>query len=69
MEDTNSFFNYLMMQPAMFDEILSRVGPRIQKKDINMFGIHATLLLFMIGLHYNHEVQVAMCIHLQDALL
>ena len=28
MEDTTSFFNYLMMQPAMSDEILNRVGPR-----------------------------------------
>ena len=36
MEDTTSFFNYLRMQPAMFDEILNRVGPRIQKKDTNL---------------------------------
>ena len=35
-EDTISFFNYLSMQPAMFDEILNRVGPRIQKKDTNL---------------------------------
>lgn len=33
MEDTNSFFNFLRMEPAMFDELLQRVGPRIQKKD------------------------------------
>ena len=36
MEDTTSFFNYLRMQPAMFDEILKIVGPRIQKKDTNL---------------------------------
>ena len=36
MEDTTSFFNYLRMQPAMFDEIMNRVGPRIQKKDTNL---------------------------------
>ena len=39
MEDTTSFFNYLRMQPAMFDEILNRVGPRIHKKDTNTFAI------------------------------
>ena len=36
MEDTTSFFNYPRMQPALFDEILNRVGPRIQKKDTNL---------------------------------
>ena len=36
MEDTISFFNYLRMQPVMFDEILNRVGLRIQKKDTNL---------------------------------
>jgi hypothetical protein len=33
MDDTNSFFIFLRMEPAMFDELLERVGPRIQKKD------------------------------------
>ena len=31
-----SFFNYLRMEPAMFDELLQRVGPRIEKQDTNM---------------------------------
>ena len=31
MEDSTSFFNYTRMEPHMFDEILHRVGPRIQK--------------------------------------
>ena len=35
MEDTSSFFNYLRMEPLMFDELLQRVGPRIQKIDTN----------------------------------
>lgn len=30
MEDTASFFNFIRMQPEMFDELLLRVGPRIQ---------------------------------------
>ena len=33
MEDVHSFFNFLWMQPEMFDELLNRVGPRIQKND------------------------------------
>jgi hypothetical protein len=35
MEDTSSFFNYLRMEPQMFDELLHRVGHRIQKHDTN----------------------------------
>lgn len=33
MEDQQSFFNFLRMPPEMFDELLNRVGPRIQKRD------------------------------------
>jgi len=32
-EDPQSFFNYLRMEPAMFDELVQRVGPRIEKQD------------------------------------
>jgi hypothetical protein len=35
MEDTSSFFNYLRMEPLMFDELLHGVGPRIQTSDTN----------------------------------
>ena len=35
MEDNSSFFNYMRMEPLMFDEILNRVSPRIQKSDTN----------------------------------
>jgi len=31
-EDPQSFFNYLRMEPAMFDELVQRVGPRIEKQ-------------------------------------
>ena len=34
MEDGPSFFNYEGMEPLMFDEILNRVGLRIQKGDV-----------------------------------
>jgi len=27
------FFNYLRMEPAMFDELVQRVGPMIEKHD------------------------------------
>ena len=33
MEDNSSFSNYMRMEPLMFDEILNRVSPRIQKSD------------------------------------
>ena len=35
-EDPQSFFNYLRMEPAMFDELVQRVGPRIEKHDTKM---------------------------------
>lgn len=35
-EDQHSFFNYLRMEPALFDELVQRVGPRIEKRDTNM---------------------------------
>ena len=35
MEDSTSFFNYMRMEHLMFDEILTRVSPRIQRRDIN----------------------------------
>ncbi|KAK7093419.1 hypothetical protein V1264_007179 [Littorina saxatilis] len=31
-EDHASFTNFLRMSPAMFDELLARVGPRITKQ-------------------------------------
>ncbi|XP_063411178.1 putative nuclease HARBI1 [Mytilus trossulus] len=36
MEDQQSFFNFLRMAPEMFDEILNRVGPRIQRRDTRL---------------------------------
>ena len=33
MEDNSSFFNYMRMEPLMFDEILNRVSPRALKSD------------------------------------
>jgi len=35
-EDPRSFFNYLRMEPAMFDELVQRVGPWIEKHDTKM---------------------------------
>jgi len=35
-EDPKSFFNYLRMEPAMFDELVQRVGPRIEKLNTKM---------------------------------
>jgi hypothetical protein len=33
LQDPASFFNFMRMSPEMFDEVLRRVGPRIQKQD------------------------------------
>ena len=35
-EDPQAFFNFLRMEPAMFDELVQRVGPRIAKTDAHM---------------------------------
>ena len=35
-EDEQSFANYLRMEPAMFDELLQRVGPLITKQDTRL---------------------------------
>ena len=35
LEDEGSFYDYLRMEPAMFDELLQRIGPRITKQDTN----------------------------------
>ena len=34
-EDSSSLFNYKRMEQLMFDEILNRVGSRIQKSETN----------------------------------
>ena len=33
--DTSSFKNYMRMTPEMFDELLQRLAPRLQKSDTN----------------------------------
>jgi len=36
-EDPQSFFNYLRMEPAVFDELMRRVEPRTEKHDTKPF--------------------------------
>ena len=41
-EDPQFFFNYLRMEPDMFDELVQRVEPRVEKHDTKMpFGFSA----------------------------
>ena len=35
LEDSTLFFNYMRMEPHMFNEILTRFSPRIQRRDTN----------------------------------
>ena len=35
LEDQQSFFNFLRMPSEVFDEMINRVGPRIQRMDIH----------------------------------
>ena len=35
-EDSPAFFTFLKMEPAMLDELVQRVGPRITKTDTHM---------------------------------
>jgi len=35
-EDPQFFFNYLRMEPAMFDELVQRVVPKVEKHDTKM---------------------------------
>lgn len=35
-EDPQSFFNYIRMKPAMFDNLVQIVGPRIEMQDTKM---------------------------------
>ena len=35
-QDPQAFFTFLRMEPAMFDELVQRVGPRITKTDTHM---------------------------------
>jgi len=36
-EDPQSFFNYVRMEPAVFDELMRRVEPRTEKHDTKPF--------------------------------
>jgi hypothetical protein len=34
LEDEESFFNFMRMPPQMFDEIVMRIGPTLEKSNI-----------------------------------
>jgi hypothetical protein len=56
MEDANAFFNFLRMEPAMFDELLQRVGPRIQKKDTGWRkALEPDCTTLLLRFYYDHQ--------------
>ncbi|XP_056009467.1 uncharacterized protein LOC130051522 [Ostrea edulis] len=52
MENQQSFFNFLRMPPEMFDELLNRVGPRIQKKNTTFRKALEPVLLALVDADY-----------------
>ena len=51
-EDPYSYFNFLRMSPQMFEELLVRLTPRIQKQDTNYRKAHPPGLKLAITLRY-----------------
>lgn len=52
LEDEPSFYNFVRLEPAMFDELLQRVGPRIRKMDTNYRSALEPGLKLAITLRY-----------------
>ena len=46
-EDPQAFFNFLGMEPAMFDELVQRIGPRTTKTDYWMETIYFNGLILV----------------------
>jgi len=51
-EDPYSYFNFLRMSAQMFEELLTRLTPRIQKQDTNWRKAHSPGLKLAITLRY-----------------
>ena len=52
LEDEQSFFNFVRLEPRMFDELLQRVGPRITKEHTNFRAALEPGLKLAITLRY-----------------
>lgn len=52
---THSFFKYLRMAAVMFDKLLQRVGPKIEKHDTNMSGLSYEFLLRRHSCSFRHS--------------
>ena len=46
MEDSASCFNYIEIEPHIFNKILHQVGPRIQNSDTNFIQANILILVF-----------------------
>ena len=55
-EDPASFINFLRISPEMFDELITRIGPRCTKRDTIELEMKIAITLRHLAAEYKNEV-------------